>query len=306
MKIDRLLGITIYLLNHKKTSAQVLANHFEVSIRTIVRDIESLCMAGIPVISTFGSDGGYEIQNTFQMERQIAGATDYAYIVTALKGLATAYHNKEIDATLQKIQTVTNKTTSNVVLDFGVLSEKKNINDKLTILEQAVKEKHTVAFTYTNADNIQKNFEVEPVATLYQWYSWYLLSYYPKHKDYCTFKLNRMEQLEITTHSNSMEHNVDQAKESWENRPDSRKYLRIKLYCKNEIRLKCFEYLNGTLESEFDNGDFLYSLTVPENEMFWYGVLLSFGNKAKVLEPQELRQKICTTCGEILEEYKNF
>lgn len=61
MKTDRLLGITVYLLNHKKTSAKKLADHFEVSLRTIQRDIESLCLAGIPVVSTYGADGGYDI-----------------------------------------------------------------------------------------------------------------------------------------------------------------------------------------------------------------------------------------------------
>lgn len=303
MKIDRLLGITIYLLNHEKASAQVLAEQFEVSVRTIFRDIDSLCMAGIPVISTYGANGGYEIHNTFRMERQIAGVTDYSYIVTALKGLATAYNSKELNSTLEKIQNVSSGTPTNVILDFGVLSEKKNINHKLSILEQAIKEKHTVSFSYTNADNIQKNFEVEPIATMYKWYSWYLLSYFPKHEDYRIFKLERMDNIGITNHQNSIEHNVNYAKEQWEKQADNRKHLTIKLYCSNEIKVKCMEYLNGTIENEFENGDITITLSVPENEQFWYGVLLSFGNKIKILEPEELRQKICMTCQDILQEY---
>ncbi|HAH62027.1 MAG TPA: YafY family transcriptional regulator, partial [Treponema sp.] len=59
MKIDRLLAVTIYLLNHEKTSASALARQFEVSVRTIQRDIESLCLAGIPVAAEYGADGGY-------------------------------------------------------------------------------------------------------------------------------------------------------------------------------------------------------------------------------------------------------
>ncbi len=305
MKIDRLLGLTIYLLNHKKASAQVLAEHFEVSVRTIIRDIASLCIAGIPVISTYGSDGGYEILNTFKIERQISGAIDYSYIIMALKGFATAYHSKELQSTLQKIQTVSDKPSANVVLDFGVLSEKKEINLKLSILEQAIKEKHTVSFTYTNADNILKNYEVEPIATIYKWYGWYLLSYFPKYEDYRIFKLNRMEHIEITDRKNSMEHNAEYAKEQWEKQADHRNYLNIKLCCSNEIKIKCLEYLNGDIESELENGDCIITLSVPENEQFWYGVLLSFGNKVKILEPQELREKICMTCQDILKEYKH-
>ncbi len=303
MKIDRLLGITIYLLNHKKTNAQELAEHFEVSVRTILRDIDSLCMAGIPVISTYGADGGYEMHNTFRMERQVAGEIDYSYIVTALKGFATAYESKELTSTLEKIQTVSKGVSANMVLDFGVLSEKKNINRKLSILEQAIKEKYTVTLTYTNADNVQKNLEVESVAAMYKWYSWYLLCYFPKYKNYGTLKLERMDNIEITNQHNSIEHDIAFAKEQWEKQESSREYIQVKLLGKSDIKVKCLEYLKGEILSEEENGDFILTFSVPHNEVFWYGALLSFGNKIKVLEPQELRDKICRTCEEILDEY---
>ena len=305
MKIDRLLGITIYLLNHKKVNAQTLAEHFEVSVRTILRDIDSLCMAGIPVISTYGSDGGYEIHNTFKMERQIAGETDYSYILTALKGFITAYNSKELTSTLQKIETISDGISSNIILDFGVLSENKGINHKLSLLEQAIKIGNSILFSYTNADNFEKEFEVEPIATMYKWYNWYLLCYFPKYMDYRIFKLERMEDIEITNHKNSMVHNVEDAKELWKKQGDQRNYLKIKLYCCKEIKSKCLEYLKGTIECEFENGDFLLHIEVPENEMFWYGVVLSFGNQIKVIEPLELQQKILRTCQDILQIYQD-
>jgi predicted DNA-binding transcriptional regulator YafY len=306
MKIDRLLGITIYLLNHKKVSAQVLAEHFEVSVRTILRDINSLCLAGIPVISHYGSDGGYEILNTFKMEKQIAGSIDYSYIIAALKGLTTAYDSKEANATLQKIQSVSDGTPANIILDFGSLSERKEINDKLSILEEAIKESRRVTFTYTNSDNVKKEFDVEPIATMYKWYNWYLLCYFPKYKDYRSFKIIRMENIIVTNDKNSMVHQVDDAKAQWEKQADQRKYINIRFYCSHDIKEICMEYLNGTIESEPENGDLIIRICVPENEYFWYGVLLSFGNKVRIIESVELKQKICMTCKEILQEYDNI
>jgi predicted DNA-binding transcriptional regulator YafY len=303
LKIDRLLGITIYLLNRKKANAQELAERFEVSVRTILRDIDCLCMAGIPVISTYGIDGGYQIHDSFKLERQLAGADDYAYIVSALKGLASAYQSRNLNAALQKLEAISEGIPTKLILDLGALSKKNNLSYKLSQLEQALRERHIVSFTYTNADNQKKSYEVEPIATMYKWYSWYLLSYAPISKDYRTFKLDRIEQLHITDRANSMEHDAELAKERWEKQADRRKYLHIKLSCKSEIRMKCLEYLNGTIESEQENGDFIFTFSVPENELFWYGVLLSFGNKAKVLEPPELRRRICSTCKDILLEY---
>ena len=130
MKIDRLLGITIYLLNNKKISAKVLANKFEVSLRTIQRDIDTLNKAGIPVVSFFGMDGGYEILDSFKMDKQLVGNNDYSNIISALQGLVSAYESPKIEITLEKIKSLlNNKTNLNINLDFSVLKESKNMNE---------------------------------------------------------------------------------------------------------------------------------------------------------------------------------
>lgn len=303
MKIDRLLGITIYLLNHKRTSAKKLAEHFEVSSRTIVRDINTLCQAGIPVVAIYGSDGGYEITETFKMERQISGQTDYFYIITALQGLASAYKNKELNATLDKIQSLYPSKQTNILLDFGVVHENRDTNEFLNILNQAIQQKRSVEFIYSNSDNENKDFEVEPVATMYKWYNWYLLAYYPKHEDYCFFKLVRMNNLKITKKEINRIHNIDEAKKRIEEFESKRKIISIKLFCKASIKSKCMEYLNGKIIEECENGDFIYQLTVPENEHFWFAVILSFGDNVKVIEPSEVIGKIKKTCEKILDQY---
>ena len=94
MKIDRLISIILYLLNHGRTSAQKLAEEFEVSPRTIVRDLESLDQAGIPIQSFCGVDGGYQIMDSFVLEKQVATSHKYDWIVTALRGMASAYARK--------------------------------------------------------------------------------------------------------------------------------------------------------------------------------------------------------------------
>ncbi len=71
MKIERLYAITVYLLNHGRTSASELAKHFEVSLRTIQRDIDSLCLSGIPVVSVNGAAGGYEISESLKWTRSL-------------------------------------------------------------------------------------------------------------------------------------------------------------------------------------------------------------------------------------------
>jgi predicted DNA-binding transcriptional regulator YafY len=74
----------IFLLNREKVSAGMLAEKFEVSQRTIQRDIEILNMAGIPVVSVYGKDGGYQIPDEYKMNNQITTDADYSFIITAV------------------------------------------------------------------------------------------------------------------------------------------------------------------------------------------------------------------------------
>ena len=128
MKIDRLMGIVVYLLNHDRTSAQKLAEIFEVSSRTIVRDLETLDMAGIPIQSFFGVDGGYQLMEDYVFEKQVASRKEYDWIITALQGMVSAYTNKSLENTLAKLQSVTPPQNHRVSVDFGVATEDGKIN----------------------------------------------------------------------------------------------------------------------------------------------------------------------------------
>ncbi|MDP4147070.1 MAG: WYL domain-containing protein [Bacillota bacterium] len=303
MKISRLLGETIYLLNHGRTSAQFLAQHFEVSTRTIMRDIDTLCMAGIPVVSSYGTDGGYEIMDTFKMQQQVAGEIDYNYVICALEGLASAYANKDIEATLEKMKSLSTGEDKTVIMDLSVVHENRDTNQMLFILNQFIQSKRSISFLYTNCKNEQKEIEVEPVATIYKWYNWYLIGYSSKHQDYRMYKLIRMDTLKILEKENTRVHDLKKVEDIFQEPVDDRKKFRILLYCDGSLKSKCREYLNGRVCKEYSNGDFEYELIVPENEQFWYGVILSFGKKAKVISPIELVNRIKENCMDMMQMY---
>lgn len=308
MKIDRLLGITIYLLNHDKVSAKTLSDRFEVSVRTIQRDIETLCEAGIPVVSSLGTDGGYEILDSFKMDKQIAKNEDYSYIVSALHGLASAYESNKINSTLEKMKAVSesNKIDTNIVLDFSVLKENKNTNEKLKVLETAIVEKIVVRFLYTSADNKTKEKSVEPIAVTYRWYAWYLLAYSLEKGDYRLYKLVRMRNLILIDKKILRVHEPASVLLKKNHEKDNRKYINIKLFCKAEVRMKAVEYLKGNIEVEYENGDFIMNLHLPENEELWFGTLFSLGNLVKVIEPEDLKKKLCDKSIEILNLYRDL
>lgn len=303
MKIDRLLGITIYLLNHGRCSAGKLAQQFEVSTRTIIRDMDTLCLAGIPVASICGADGGYEIMDTFDLAGRMVDGTEYGYIVSALTGLATAYNDKRIEAALEKIQMLRKDGDSTILLDLGVAHENRDTNEMLYLLNEAIQSKHKIAFRYTNGNDETKQVEVEPAGVIYKWYNWYLIAYYPKHQSYCMFKIVRMDELKILEKENERTHQMKEIRLEMENWEDTRKVIEVVILCKAKLRSRCREYLNGRITREYENGDFEYRMEVPENEQFWYGVLLSFGEDAKVIAPSELIRRMVSQCRAVIESY---
>lgn len=301
MKIDRLYAITVYLLNHGKTSASELSKKFEVSVRTVQRDVDALCKAGIPIAAETGTSGGYFLTDTFRMDEHTATQQDYSFILTALKGLSSAMNNPKIDATLEKLSSLTKDKNEDIILDFSVLREG---NDKLLqIFQSAIRTRHPVKFTYTNTDNVTRIHTVEPIAVVYRWYAWYLLAYSTIKEDYRTYKLIRISNTEIVNTSFTKEHGSAETilRENASINPQT--YMKVTVRCKPEARAKAVEYLNGEITYEYDNGACNMVLNVIENEHLWFGTLLSLGDGIEIVEPKHIRERVLAAAQKIVSLY---
>lgn len=302
MKVERLYAITIYLLNHGRTSAGELAKHFEVSVRTIQRDIDSLCLSGIPVAAVAGAAGGYEIAEKFILDKQLATSEDYSCILTALKGLVSATNDPGAKHILEKIDHVFQPGDSGMILDFSVLQEGNQ--SALHKLQAAIAKQRTVDFLYTNNNNETRMHHVEPIAVIYRWYGWYLLAYSIEKKDYRTYKLVRMRNLSMTDAPFSKEHEPADVILRNSDKADARRYTDILIRCSQKAQPRVYEYLKGTVMEEYANGDTLMKLTVVENEQLWLGTLLSLGNSVEIIAPDRLRRQLADTALSIVSLYK--
>jgi len=303
MRIDRLMAITTYLLNHDTVSASGLAERFEVSKRTIQRDINSLSMAGIPIVSTYGCDGGYKIIDGFKLQKQIADRDDYQNIITALKGLATASANQKTWRTLEKMIATSPRSEQCIFLDLSAAREGVSTDEYLRTIEAAIHNLVPLQIEYTNSEQTTTVRIVEPLALTYLWYAWYLFAYCTTKHDYRLFKLARISACTQTEAEFSKEHSSAEELLKLQLSSDTRRYYDIKLRCQGEIRQQILEYLNGKITEEYPNGDFVYSMRLPENERMWFSLLLGFGDKTRVLEPEELRARLRHKAQEIMSVY---
>lgn len=306
MKTDRLYALTLYLLNHGKSSASEMAKHFEVSVRTIQRDIDALCQAGIPICAFTGTNGGYEILQDFKMNNQLASEDEYAYIATAINGLKTVTNNPMADDIYEKITAISKNNNTGMILDFSVLRE--GDEKLLQTLQSAVKNKQVIKFIYTNNGGETREHCVEPIAVIYKWYAWYMLAYNTAKQDYRTYKLVRMEYVCITEDKFSKEHMsaeeiLNDCNSSYKGKDIS---TRVRLRCCGNAIHRIKEYLNGQLIETFEDGSAIMEIHIVENEQWWIGVVLSQGKEVEVIEPEYIKERIINCAKDILFLYEKL
>ncbi|MDR1688906.1 MAG: YafY family transcriptional regulator [Clostridiales bacterium] len=306
MKTDRLLSIVIYLLSHDKVSAEKLAERFEVSRRTIVRNIEQISMAGIPIKSLSGPKGGYSIMEGYKLDGRVIKKEEQQLIITAIKGFLSAYDGKRYAEVLEKLMSLFLKQQKgHIFLDFGATGENNETQEKLKSLEEAIVNKKAVQILYVNAEGYESKRYVEPLALNYRWYAWYLLAFCHTKQDYRIFKLVRISRLQLTRASFLKKHADADVLLEQAFQEKHRKSIDVTLLCRAEIKVQIKEYLGGEITETFENGDFILSMRVFEDERIWFAVLLSFADKIKVIKPDEIRDRLTKTAENILSLYDN-
>ena len=166
MKIDRILEIIIYLLNHDKVSAKTLAEKYHVSVRTIQRDMVNIASSGIPVYSDNGKNGGYSILPTYKLRNANIKNDEQKMIMKALESLSTSYTNQTLDSIIEKYNSIIGKEGGQRIFwDFGVTKENQQVQNVNKILEQAIAERRYISFHYRNASG-QEYFPDCPIEKL--------------------------------------------------------------------------------------------------------------------------------------------
>ena len=301
MKIERLLGIIFYLLRHQHVSAQQLAQKFEVSKRTIIRDMETLSLSGIPVFSTSGIKGGYELLDTFELNQTLTNAQDFKNVWEALKTLQTVLEDENLEHTMNKIQVKMPhpSISEDVLVDFGIVRENEFLSVLTKQITAAIAQKKVILFHYKNSE---KEREVEPIALNYRWYSWYLIAHDMQCQQTRIFKLSRISELRVTKKQlqKEIQDKAQFVEECWKN--DARPKTKLTLFCEKEIKSEIMEYFRPSILSVDERGNFICSFDVVESERLWFGLLLSFGDSVKIIAPEKIKNKMITQVKKIIEQ----
>lgn len=296
LKTERLLSMIIYLLNHKRVSASQLAQRYDVSPRTIQRDIDTLTLAGIPIIAYMGTSGGYELMEDYRMHVQLADEHDYQIMQIALNGLHTAICNMDIQDTYEKVRSLPHPSQDQMILDFSVLQEQADINENLQFLQDHITSNSVISFTYQNAQKEVSVKQVDPYAIVYKWYAWYLLAYDRQKKENRIYKVKRMQELcMVPKQIQERQVDVPAILETIFSK-DEREYYDIRVRCQKGCNLSMEEYIHGQCEEVNENGDYIMVYHLPKNEALWKGVPLGYAGEIEIITPKEVRELFVEKC----------
>ena len=310
MKIDRLVSIIMILLDKKRISAQELADMFEVSPRTIYRDIDAINMAGIPVRSASGVGGGFEIMQEYKVDKKVFSADDLSVLLMGLSSLSNMVRGDELVHTLAKVRSFIpahrakdiELKINQVHIDLSPWMGSGNIQPHLEIIKAAMQESRLVSFGYIAHHGNGSQRTAEPYQLVLKGSHWYLRGYCYKRNGFRLFRLSRMSGLQIQE-----ETFIPRDYE----KPDM-DFAEILEKMQTEIKIRIHKSVVDrildfcTYEHLSPDGGEHYIVSFPfvENE-YYYDILLGFGDKCECLEPPHVRMEIKHRIRDMAALYEN-
>lgn len=302
MKIDRLIGILSILLQKEKVTAPFLAERFEVSRRTINRDIEDICRAGIPIITEQGKNGGISIASGYKIDKSILTSSEMQAILAGLRGLDSVSGTNRYRMLMDKLYVEKSSVMTSDYIAIDLSSWYKNeLSPKIDLIKSAIEETEKIGFSYFSPKGESSRI-VEPYMLVFHWSSWYVWGFCTGKNDYRLFKLNRMINLS-NTGLKFEKRSFSVPDFSYENiYPYS---FNVKILFDSSYKWRLVDEFGIDSFTEQEDGKLLFSFGFTDKENL-FGWLLSFGSKAELLEPKEFRRELCDFACEMQKKYLDF
>ncbi|HBU13339.1 MAG TPA: YafY family transcriptional regulator [Clostridiales bacterium] len=283
---NRLFQMLFILLEKGGTTAPELAEHFEVPVRTIYRDVDILSSVGVPVYTTQGKGGGIFIEENFVLNKSLHTEQEQKKILLSLQGLSIVEEENTNELLLKLGGIFQKKNTSWIEVDFSEWSKKSE--DIFRILKSAILQSKVIDFAYHSGKGQSENRSAEPLKLVFKSGAWNLYAYCRTRQDYRLFKLNRMKSLLITRH--------DYVRAAPEKVIDDMNLyadgtVTLSLLFTRDMAYRVYENFDAVLENA--DGSYSVNIDLPDNESL-YRFLLSFGDSVEVLAPTQVREKMIT------------
>ena len=285
MRDSRLFRILYYVLEKGKVTANELSEKFEVSVRTIYRDIDVISSAGIPIYATQGKGGGIEIADDFVLKKSLLSEKEQEQILVALKSLEGINKQYENELLTKLSAFFKIKNTNWIEVDFTNWQRGNEYDELFNDIKSAIINKNIIRFTYFSSNEKETSREVKPIRLLFRGWDWYVYTFCLLRNEFRYFKLSRIRDLKI------LDENFE---DSYEDvvlikKMEYKDTVHVKLKFDRKVAFRVYDEMGDIKEDEEGN---LYAEIEIPNDYNLYNYIFSFGESVEVLEPIEIRNKI--------------
>ncbi len=296
MKDNRLFRILYYILEKEKVTVNEFADKFEVSVRTIYRDIDAISSVGVPIFTTQGKSGGIKIDNEFILNKSLFDTNEKEEIIAALQGLEKTNepYKSELITKLSALFKI--KNFNWIEIDFTSWGNNNTYQDLFNALKTAIINKNIISFSYISSKGEKINRRVKPIRLLFKEQDWYLYAFCLLRNDFRYFKLSRVKDLELLAmnYEDNFENMVLKREIKHED------IVNIKLKFNKNVAFRVYDEFKAIEEDE--KGNLYVEIKIPNNYKL-YNYIFSFGSNVEILEPKEIRNQFKIMINEIAKKY---
>ncbi|MCI1775811.1 MAG: YafY family transcriptional regulator [Paenibacillus lautus] len=291
-KVERLISIIMILLKKDIVSTKEFAQLFNVSKRTILRDMETLSLSNIPIYSVHGIHGGYGIMDEYKVDKRLLSSSDLENILTALGGLEQILISEEVDITIRKMEAMVHPMTrkGSVRLSFYDWKGRSEILPTLKVCQESIVGKNLISFDYIDKNGMTTNRMVEPYQLHFSETSWYLKGFCLHRQSYRTFKLSRIDNLKMNEETFiPRDYGIEQNTASYQPQ-----LVAVKTLISPSIKDQFIERYGRKSIERYSSEYFLATIHIPQNPI-GFQFLASFGTNLEIVEPKSY-----------MEEFRNY
>lgn len=287
MQESRLFRIVYYLLDKGKSTAPELAEKFEVSVRTIYRDIDIISSMGIPVYAMQGKGGGIALLDNFVLDKSLLSAREKEQILMALQGIIATEPNNS-DELLTKLGSLfQTKNTNWIEVDFSNWVKRNPSQDIFQLMKSAIFSRNVISFQYFSSNRESTKRRVEPLKLVFKSKDWYLYGFCLIRNDYRFFKLTRIKEMEIQAevYSREIPSTCSIGKQM-----DIQNAIAVTLKFDQDMAFRVYdEFAEGVTEDK--QGNLYVRTNLPDSDTL-YSYLFSFADSVEIVEPENIREQV--------------
>jgi len=274
-----------------------LADMFEVSPRTIYRDIDAINMAGVPIRSTPGVSGGFEIMPGYKIDKRVFSTADLSTILIGLSGLSDVMRGDELVTAIAKVKSFIpadrakdiELKANQILVDLSPWVRNRNTQPYLEIIKTALQGSNLLSFEYADRYGNKTARTAEPYQLVLKGSQWYFQGYCLARNDYRLFRLSRISNLQIQGESFAPR-NYQKPRLEFADILSTRQ-TEIKIRIHQSVMEQVLDYCDHEHFTPDGDEHFIVAFPFIENE-YHYNILLSFGDKCECLEPQHIRTEM--------------